>query len=188
MLIIIATIIAFWTLLAFWVQLEGPSRFKQFGSPASTQSALIVYDPDPIYNLDQKVCEAFAEGLSARGWKVTVASVRSAKKNSDTPFQLYLFCANTYYWRPDWAICRYIKSHPSISGKNVLALTLGAGSTGSSQKKLEHLLLVQQVNLVDSRTTWLWRPNENTGTHLSNTQSAVNKAWKWAIEIADRFR
>jgi len=59
---------------------------------------------------------------------------------------------------PDWAITRFIKSNISIANNNVVAITLGAGSTANSQKVFEKTIVNNLSELIDSKTFWLWRP------------------------------
>ena len=84
-----------WLLLTLWVEAAGPEKSFTIGKKNATKNALVVFDPDPIYDLDEQVCKGFAEGLSQYNWLVTVASVAAAQQ-LEAEYDLYLFCANTY--------------------------------------------------------------------------------------------
>lgn len=178
-------VIALWIVLTIWVEAEGPARIVEIGNSRSEQTALVVYDPDPFFNLDQQVCESFSKALADHGWKVTIATVKMAKKIKEKPFSLYVFCANTYNWLPDWSVAAYIKRQAPIKDKNILAITLGAGSTAHSQKILNKLITQKGGKLLDSKSLWLLRPNDKAGTNESNIQKAVAAAKNWAEKLGD---
>jgi len=184
--VIIVTIIAvIWTALTLYVEAEGRKYAVEFGNEGAALNALIIYDPDPFYNLDQQVCEAVAKVLAENNWHVKVMSVSAAKEQSVTEYNLYVFCANTYNWSPDWAITGYIKKHIVVKDKNVAAITLGAGSTGRSQKVFGKLLKNRGGNLLASTTLWLWRPNNKLRMKESNVKVAVEVAEQFAVKVKD---
>ncbi len=172
-----------WTLLTFWAEKKGQNRLSQFGTAGEKNTALIVYDPDPFYNLDQQICESFGRVLADSGFAVTIATVSAAKELPDSSANLYVFCANTYNWYPDRAISRFVKNHSYLAGKNVVAITLGAGSTGHSQQIFEDIIKKKKAHLVGSKTYWLWRPNDKTRIKESNVKVAVEMVRKWAMEM-----
>jgi hypothetical protein len=53
-----------WIILTLWAESQGPKRFQKIGTDNNGLKAVIIYDPDPFYNLDQQVCEAFAKVLA----------------------------------------------------------------------------------------------------------------------------
>ena len=129
-----------WTLLTFWAEAKGESHQWEVGSPQSSRKALVIYDPDPFYNLDEQVSRSFAAGLSENDVYVTIATVAAIADKQNLDYDLYVFCANTYNWRPDWAVSGVIKKQVVIRNKPVVAITLGAGSTRASQKALERII------------------------------------------------
>lgn len=183
MLIGLLTILAIWTILTFWAEAEGESKTWEAGNSLSHKKVLIVYDPDPFYNLDQQVCEAVGNVLAKNGWHVTYQTVKAAKKRSNTKFSLYVFCANTYNWSPDWSITSFIKKDIVIKGKNVAALTLGGGSTRRAQRLFENEIIERGGVLLGSRAYWLWRPNDDSRLKESNVKIAVEIAEKFGKEI-----
>lgn len=177
-----------WTALTLWVEREGPAYRHDSSDVPGGPRALIVYDPDPFYNLDQQVCDAFAAGLASNGWNTTVATVVATREVRDSTFDLYIICANTYNFAPDWAAIDFIKSHPALEGGNVVAITLGAGTTSRAKRLLEEVITQQQCKLIDSRTFWLWRPNDEALIQESNVTLAVNMTRKWASEVAEGLK
>src|SRR5687768_8973581 len=102
--ITLLVIAAAWILLTLWVESTGPKRSWELGNKASQKKVLIVYDPDPFYNLDEQISRSFGQALADHGLHVRVATVEAAGEFKDQSFDVYVFCANTYNWRPDWAV------------------------------------------------------------------------------------
>jgi hypothetical protein len=184
---ILLVIAVLWIILTLWAESQGPKRFQKLGTDNNGLKAVIIYDPDPFYNLDQQVCEAFGRVLADNGWSVTISTVAAAKQLPDSVVGLYLFCANTYNWAPDWAMTRYIKNHSSLANKKVVAITLGGGTTARSKKLFENIIKNKKANLIDSKTFWLWRPNDESRMKEKNTQVVVDVVKKWAKEIIGKI-
>jgi hypothetical protein len=181
-------ILIVWLLLTLWVEAEGPALLTKSGNDKSEQTVLVVYDPDPFYNLDEQVCNAFASVLADSGWKVTLATVAAAKKEECSGFKLFVLCTNTYNWRPDWAITRFVKRYTVLRNKPVVAITLGAGSTAAAQKAFERMILAQGAVIAESRSLWLLRPNDETRTKEKNANVAVDTAKELAKQLAVRLQ
>ena len=79
----------FWVILTLFVQMKGGENMQVIGSSVNGPKALVVYDPDPFYNLDQQVCIGLAEGLAEQNWLVVVATVAAAEKLTDTDYDLH---------------------------------------------------------------------------------------------------
>jgi hypothetical protein len=184
---ILLAIAVLWIILTLLAESHGPKRNKKIGNSSKNLSAVIVYDPDPFYNLDQQVCEAFGKVLADSGWSVTISTVEAAKQIPDSVVDLYVFCANTYNWAPDWVITRYIKSNVSLVDKKVVAITLGGGSTARSKKIFENIIKNKKANLIDSKTFWLWRPNDEPRINEINTVVVIDMVKQWAEEIVSKY-
>jgi hypothetical protein len=187
-LYVMLAVVAVWIILTIWAEAEGGAKQWSYGSNAAPQKILIVYDPDPFYNLDEQVCKAFGEQLSIKDVHVTIATVAAASKMESREFNGYVFCANTYNWQPDWAISSFIKNHQYLKNKPVVAITLGAGSTRASQKKLEHIILQKQVNLIGSRSFWLLKPNDESKMKESNVKVATAMVKEWAVKMIPHLK
>ncbi|MGB5368859.1 MAG: hypothetical protein WBN18_00390, partial [Flavobacteriaceae bacterium] len=173
----VAGSIAFiWTFLTLFAEVKGKEKLSLFGDSSSERMALLVYNPDLFYNLDEQVCSSFAETLAGQGWLAKVATVAAAEKMGNEEIDLYVFCANTYNWSPDWPTANYIKKHKGLHGKNAVAITLGSGSTGKSQRSMEEMLGAKDVRLLDSRSFWLLRPNDENDPKAPNVQVAKEQA------------
>lgn len=117
-----------------YVEKKGPAKQWTIGG-GHGKSALIIYDPDPFYNIDEQVCLAFGKALSNENLKVTIATVAAAEALEGKNYSVLVYCATTYNWKPEWAITNFIKEHPVNSP--VVAITLGAGSTEGAAPDIE---------------------------------------------------
>lgn len=176
-----------WIVVTFWAESTGAKKSWELGSKASTKKVLIVFDPDPFYNLDEQVSRSFGKALADNGLNVRVATVKAAKELANQPFDLYVFCANTYNWHPDWAVTDFIKEQVALEGKSVVAITLGSGSTETSQKALEDLIINMKANLIDSHSLWLFKPNDESRMKESNIKVSVSMAYAQGEKIAKQF-
>jgi hypothetical protein len=174
-----------WIGLTIWVQLAGKERIEVIGATDAPHKALIVYNADPIYNLDEQVCRSFATGLSRSGFTCTIATVKRAPDTEE--YDLYVFCANTYNWAPDWQLRRFIRNYPGLMGKNVVAITLGSGSTKRAKRILEQTIKARDAILLDSKTYWLLRPNEENQSGNKNTEVANDLAEAFGESIGQRL-
>jgi len=107
----IGAILIAWTFLTLYVERKGPPKESSVGGAKNDHKALIVFDPDPFYNLDERVCLSFAKALAESNFLVTVMTVAAAEESTDKTFDLYVYCANTYNWRPDRAMVSYVKGN-----------------------------------------------------------------------------
>ncbi|MEP6735302.1 MAG: hypothetical protein ABJA70_07280 [Chryseolinea sp.] len=172
-----AIIILIWATLTVWVEKNGPAKIWHFAN-AGSQKLLVVYDPDPIYNLDQQICQSLGRGVSSNNnIDVTIATVAASKDLDLDSFDSFVICANTYNWMPDWATSRFVRSTKALNHKRVAAITLGAGSTVHSQKALEKMIEETGGELIESQSLWLLRPNDDAQMEKGNVQVALAKAY-----------
>jgi flavodoxin len=180
-LYIAASVLLLWGILTIVAQMKGKPKAWVYKKAGASQKALIVYNPDIFYNLDEQVCKAFAEEI--KNMQVTVATVAAADTLSEYNYDLYIFCANTYNWRPDWPTAGFIKNYPNLQNKPVVAITLGSGSTEASQKHFENIIHKTGAKLIASRSSWLLKPNDESRTKEKNVAVAISLVHKWAKEI-----
>ena len=177
---IFALILLSWLLLTLWVQ-QGRQATSWSSSPeAAVGSALILYNPDPIYDLDAQLARAFSEGLKEAGWASMGTAYAGIRDSVPPSYDLYVIIANTYNWAPDWPTRHFIENASWLEGKPVVALTLGSGSTARSGRLLEDMLKERRAVLIASRTFWLLRPNDESRLAESNVQVAREIVRAWA--------
>ncbi len=183
MIITTASILAIWIILTIWAELpKGSDKEWILGNNSSNKKALVVYNPDLFYNLDEQVCKAAAEVLAEKQYHVTVTTVAAAKSIVTSDYNLYIVCANTYNWRPDWPTTSFIKS-TNLKDKHVMAITLGSGSTKVSQKHLEEKIKKAGGHLLASRSLWLMRPNDETRIKEKNVKVGISMTKSWVKEV-----
>jgi hypothetical protein len=177
-----------WVSLTIIAERTGPERSWTYGHEQSATKVIVIYDPDPFFNLDERVCRSFGQTLGEKGMHASVVSVAVAREIQLAPYDVYVFCANTYNWGPDLAVTNFIKEQKSLDNKPVIAIILGAGSTSLSQERLEQLIVDHDGKIIGSRAVWLMRPNDETRLNESNVQVAVSRVRTWAISIAEEIR
>lgn len=176
-LTILSLIIITWTISTYYVENMGSDLDLKFEVANSEKgSAIIMLDPDPIYDFDKKICIAIAEGFNALDMSANVVSASKIKNQDLTSFDYIVICANTYNFAPDRIIKNLVKTRKDLSGKNVVAVTLGAGSTQRSQELLEGLIKKAGAQLLVSEAYWLLKPNDESIKDLTNEEIAINSA------------
>jgi len=91
LLYVLGSILLIWGFLTLLAERKGVENLTEVGNPINKRKALIVYNPDLFYHLDQQICFAFAEGLTENSWYSKVATVSAAQKLIEEPFDLYVF-------------------------------------------------------------------------------------------------
>lgn len=177
-----------WLTLTLLAQHKGPEHILMLGELTNSQKALIVYNPDLFYNLDEQVCTAFAKGLSENSWFAKVTTIRTAEILENESFDLYVFCSNTYNWAPDRPTKTYIENHSNLKGKAVVAITLGSGSTKQSRHVLETLINEKEGKLIGSKEFWLMRPNNESRMEESNVTIALEMAYGFGKQVAQDMK
>jgi hypothetical protein len=178
-----------WTALTIYVQITGPSKQWTFESPGAKKTALIIFDPDPFYNLDEQVCISLAKALAENKINAHVATVAAAEQLRSKHFDVVIYCANTYNWRPDWAVATFIESsNNNFQNTSAVGITLGAGSTEASQKHLEKIISKGAAKLIASYSLWLWRPNDKKKIDEPNVEVAIVMAHDWGKQIVERIK
>jgi hypothetical protein len=176
-------IAVFWVALTLWAQYSGGRHSATDCGQAAQPQVLIIYNPDPIYNLDEQVCTAFAQGLSAQNVCAKVSTVKEARKDENS-YAMYVLCANTYNWAPDWGIANFIREDERVAGAKTVAITLGAGFTDRSQRVMEELLAERGAVVLASKAYWLMRPNDENRLDEPNVNVACDMASELGKELA----
>lgn len=181
---IFVVVLLLWGGLTLWVERERTAPVEVLAAPSAAGRALVLYNPDPIYDLDRQVGTAFASALNDQGWEVTLASHGEISAGYDPGFDLYVFIANTYNWAPDWPTRRTIRKATWLAGRPVVAITLGSGSTSRSQRLLLASLQDRGAQVLASETNWLFRPNDASRVEISNVQVALEMAERLGLKTA----
>ena len=161
-----------WGFLTLWVQQQRPAGVQEFIPDQTLGRVLVVYNPDPIYDLDCQMAASFAKGLSQQGYEVTVCDYYTAQSLSLPDYQLLGIVSNTYNWAPDRPTRRFLKEAAGLKDLPVVAITLGSGDTRRSQRLLREALVNRGAEVWASEAYWLLRPNDASQEGISNTAAA----------------
>lgn len=181
---ILIAFFSLWIGATLYVQYFGTSQKTVFQTDdISYVNALIIYNPDPIYDFDLQICKRFAKGLLTNNIESSIITAHHAPLNL-RDYDLIVFCANTYNFAPDWGIQKVIKNQ-DLKNKYVANICLGAGSTALAEKKLNKLVRDKEALLLGSHSFWLAKPNGESIADKSNIEIAKDHAEKWASDISD---
>ncbi|MBK8228429.1 MAG: hypothetical protein IPK70_14805 [Flavobacteriales bacterium] len=167
----------FWGLLTWWAERPGrPFSEYMLADEADARTALIVFDPDPIYDLDAQVAAAMAKRLHSMGWNARVQDAASMDTESPLDAELRIVIANTYNWAPDGGVLDYVQREPGMAKAPVIAITLGSGSTARAHRIFLQAIKARGADVVGARELWLMRPNDESRTQEPNTAVACDLA------------
>jgi NAD(P)H-dependent FMN reductase len=183
---ILAVITLSWVGLTIYVQRDGQDISVDIDGVEPSNKALVVFDPDPFYNLDQQLCKVFGETINQYQWQVNIRSVSMALNVQTFDYDLIVLCANTYNWAPDNSLVKWLK-RINLNQKPVVLLTLGGGSTARAQGILEDLVSEQGAIILGSEEFWSWRPNDENRTELANNLVAQNLVKDFAKEMIKKL-
>lgn len=181
--IICGTVVITWVGLTLWVEMKGASRLEKIVSSQDSLQALLIYDPDPIYNFDEQLCRSMGKGLADQQISSTIATVSAAQVLDVKHYEIIVICANTYNWAPDAAITEFVKTH-SLKDKPVVAVTIGSGSTEASARRLKELLNERGIHVINQHEWWLMKPNDESRLKEKNIAVANDQAFAYGQHIA----
>lgn len=185
-LYIIGSILLVWGALTIYVEVPRKAKMEQYGFRNGSFKAIVLYDPDPIYNLDAQVCRSFAEGFVKQGGYVDICSVAGMDKiDGLEDYDLYVFCANTYNFSPNFSIKKVIRGISSLKNKQTVAITVGSGSTKRAKRVLEDVIKGQEAILLASEEFWLFRPNDESRLDDDNVLLAKEKAYDVGFRVGE---
>jgi hypothetical protein len=176
-----------WYLLTLYVQQPGGIYLKDITSQEAKKKAVLVFDPDPFYNLDEKLCNSFARALKERGFNAYIRSPQSLESSLLEDTDLLVLCSNTYNWAPDTEIRSFWKNYRLAEGQKTALMTLGGGATARARRIMEEAILNKNGFLVGSREFWTWKPNDEKRTDEKNSVVAQDMVYQWAIELSSQL-
>ncbi len=176
-IVILLVVLLLWVCLTLFTQYSGRGPSIPITSDHSSQNCLIVYNPDPFYNFDFLICDKIAEGLKTVGFDSQIMTLDKTKNVELSTYELIVICSNTYNFSPDWSTQKWIKEK-NLLNKKTIAVTLGAGSTKRSKDKLEKLLLHNGASVIESKSFWLMKPNDQEKSNKTNEQVALEMAFE----------
>ena len=142
---------------------------------SGTAKALVLFHPSRDARFSDDLAMAFAEGLKIAGFAVRRATLTRATPGDAEGYALIGVVTNTYYWAPDLPTLRYL-DRARLQGVPAVGLVGGAGSTARSQRMLEEALRQAGAKVIETRSFWLWRPNDESRMKEPNREVALQLA------------
>lgn len=165
---------------------KGEAIVWETGDKTASRRAILIYNPDPFYNLDEQLCKTFAATLSDRDWYAQVLTVKASEAINLTQADLLIFCTNTYNWAPDTVIMDFLETQ-NLDDLKCAAITLGMGTTDRAQRILEETIEARGGELLASKAYWLGKPNAEPGVVAPNVHIAKLLVAEYASEILKSF-
>ena len=164
------------------VELEADDVQQALGPPGRAK-ALVLFHPSRDARFSDDLSLAFAQGLQAGGMGVDRATLTQHAPASAQGYALVAVVSNTYYWTPDLPTLRYL-GRARLDGVPAVGLIGGAGATGRSQRLLDEALRGSGAKVLQTRSFWLLRPNDETRMNEPNRAVALDIARRWGTETA----
>jgi hypothetical protein len=174
-----------WLGFSLIVELDGPYRREALGGADSGGKALVLYHPSRDAHFSDDLSDAFAQALVGAGFQVERATLTAATPGRPAGYNLVAVVTNTYYWTPDLPTLRYLK-RAQFEGTLLVGLIGGAGSTGRAERILDAALRRTGGTVFQTRSFWLWRPNDESRKGVPNREVALDQARELALQAAAR--
>ena len=137
--------------------------------------ALVLFHPSRDAHFSDDLSLALAEGLATAGFSVDRETLTRATPPEPEDYALIAVVSNTYWWTPDRPTLQYLQ-RARFDGRYAVGLIGGAGATGRSERMLDVALRGTGARLLQTRSFWLMRPNDEAHTKGSNRAVALQLA------------
>jgi flavorubredoxin len=137
--------------------------------------ALVLFHPSRDAHFSDDLSTALAEGLTGAGFSVDRESLTRATPPQPEDYALIAVVSNTYWWTPDRPTLQYLQ-RARFDGRYAIGVIGGAGATGRSQRMLDLALRATGAKVLQTRSFWLMRPNDETRMKGSNRAVALQLA------------
>jgi hypothetical protein len=145
--------------------------------------ALVLYHPSRDARFSDELSVSVANGFRRAGLAVERATLTGRTPRDPAGYTLIAVVSNTYFWTPDRPTRDYLrKAH--LEGTPAIGLMAGAGATGRAERMLREALRRTGARSVETRSFWLWRPNDEGRLRESNRAVALDEAERFAFEAA----
>ena len=172
-------------ILSIVVERESQYVLEALGGGSGKGRALVLYHPSRDARFSDDLSLAFAQGLMAAGFTVDRATLTSKTPPHPEGYAVIGVVSNTYYWTPDLPTLHYLR-RARLDGTALVGLIGGAGSTGRAQRVLDQALRATGGTVLQTRSFWLWRPNDEARPDEANRQVALDLAKQLGIESGAR--
>jgi hypothetical protein len=163
------------------VQLETDYRHEVL-STSGSERALVLYHPSRDASFSDDLSTSVAQGFQRAGLIVERATITRSTPPHLEEYAIVAVVSNTYYWTPDLPTLRYLR-RARLPGVMAIGLMGGAGSTGRAERLLAESLTQTGAESVETRSFWLWRPNDEARTNEPNREVAMEFAELFGYEV-----
>jgi hypothetical protein len=175
-LLLVVSLIA----LTLFVEAEAPYKTESLGGEGSLR-ALILFHPSREARFGDDLSLALAEGLKSTGLTVQRSTMTRDTPQEPKEFALIAVVSNTYWWAPDLPTQNYL-ARARLEGIPAIGLIGGAGATERSQRVLEEGLRATGAKMIQSRSFWLFRPNDEARIKEPNRAVAMEMAKQFGVD------
>ncbi|MGE0157973.1 MAG: hypothetical protein AB7T31_01100 [Gemmatimonadales bacterium] len=164
------------------VERESDFAHEDLGG-AGPGRALVLYHPSRDARFSDELSSAVARGFRRAGLAVERATLTTRTQARADGYAIVAVVSNTYFWTPDRPTLRFLR-RARFDAIPVIGLMGGAGATGRSERLLHEALGRTGALSVETRSFWLWRPNDEARAEVPNREMAVERAEAFAYEAA----
>jgi hypothetical protein len=167
--------------VTIWVQREAPHK-RETLFEGKAQKALILYHPSRDAHFSDDLSMAVARGFHDSGLSVDRETITKATAAAPGDYAVIAVITNTFYGSPDRPTLRYLK-RARFGKAPTIGLALGAGATDRAQVILNEKLQRAGTNILDVRSFWISRPNDENRLQEPNRTVAEEMARSWAKRV-----
>lgn len=164
------------------VELEADFKHEVLSSNGSA-TALLLFHPSRDARFSDDLSLALADGLKAAGFSVHRATTTRHTPDAPNDYALVAVVCNTYWWSPDLPTQRYL-ARARFNDIPAIGLIGGAGATGRSEQMLKDALQQTGAKVLQTRSFWIMRPNDEDRSNEPNRQVALQLARQLGMETA----
>lgn len=165
------------TVVTITFEVESAYKQESLGGEGHAK-ALVLFHPSRDARFSDDLSMALADGLIAAGYAVRRATLTQDTPGAPSEYALIAVVSNTCWWTPDLPTLRYL-ARARFDGIAVIGLIGGAGVTGRSRRMVDEALHQTGAKVMQTRSFWLFRPNDEA--RMSEDNRAV------ALDLAKRF-
>jgi hypothetical protein len=160
--------------ITFYVEHEAEPKRESLSGHGDAR-ALVLYHPSRDAGFSDEISLAVAQGLKDAGFAVDRETTTSSTSAKPQGYAVIAVVANTFWFQPDRPTLRYL-ARARLEEVKAIGLICGAGSTDRSERLLSEALMKTGANLVETRSYWISRPNDETRIEAQNRAVAIEKA------------
>jgi flavorubredoxin len=137
---------------------ETVRAMKTLNPGGNEGTALLVYQPG-LSDFQEKISEAFAEGLTSGGWRVEMTTASVQSPDNLIPYQLLVIGSPIYASAVAPPVQRYLHRLGDLHEKRAVLLLTGAGDSQKAEVATENLVATAHGHIVKTLRFFTMKPN-----------------------------